>query len=133
MGHRCTAVDLVIYFYESLKLLGLKGVNLLHLSMDDPGVSAKFEKELQASLHEKEYTSILLFGTCSLHPVDTAFKNGISEVDFPFKTFFNNLSFFFKLSAAWWEDYVGIGVVTGIAAEFGKTFGATWWLYMKQV
>ena len=41
--------------------------------------------------------------------------------------------FFFKLSAARRDDYVGVGVVTGIAVEFAKKFGATWWLCMKQV
>ena len=50
---------------------------------------------------------------------------------FPFETFFNYFTFFFKLSAACREDYIGVVVVTGIAAEFSKKFGATWWLSMK--
>ena len=85
MDH-CTTVDLVTHFYEIVQPLGIKGVNLLHLGMDGPRVNRKFEEELQASLHEKEDTSILLLGTCSLDPIHTAFKNGISEVDFPFET-----------------------------------------------
>ena len=84
-------------------------------------------------LHKKEDTSILLLGTCSLHPVHIAFKYGILEVDVPFEIFFNDLSFFFKLSAARRENYVGVGLVTGIAAEFAKRFGATRWLCMRQV
>ena len=62
-------------------------MHLLHLGMDSSRVNTKFEKDLQAMLHEKEDTSILLLGTCSLHPVHTAFKYGISEVDFPFEIF----------------------------------------------
>ena len=132
MGH-CTAVDLVTQFYKIVQPLGLKGVNLLHLGMDGPQVNTKFEKELIALLHEKEETPVVLLGICSLHPVYTTFKNRISEVDFPFETFFNDFSFFFKLSAARREDYVGVGFVTRMAAEFTKKFGATWWVYMKQV
>ena len=132
MGH-CTAVDLVTQFYKIVQPLGLKGVNLLHLGMDGPQVNTKFEKELIALLHEKEETPVVLLGICSLHPVYTTFKNRISEVDFPFETFFNDFSFFFKLSAARREDYVGVGFVTRMAAEFTKKFGATWRVYMKQV
>ena len=66
MGH-CSAANLVHHFYNIVQPLGAKGV--------------------QALLHEKEDISILLLGTCSLHPVHTAFKYGISEVDFPFEIF----------------------------------------------
>ena len=75
----------------------------------------------------------MFLGTCLLHPVHTTFRYGISEVDFPFEIFFNDLSFFFKLSAARREDFVGVGLVTGKAAKFAKKFGATRWLCMKQV
>ena len=78
MGH-CTAVDLVMHFYEMVQPHGLKGVNLLHLGMDGSQVNTKFEKELQASFHVKEGTSIFLLGICSLHPVYTAFKNGFQK------------------------------------------------------
>ena len=81
---------------------------------------------MQALLHEKEDKSILLLGICSLHPVRIAFKSGISEVDFSFKTLFNDVSFFFKLSGIQREDYVGVGVVPGKASEFAKKFGAMW-------
>ena len=81
MGH-CTAVDLVMRFHKIVQPLALKGVNLLHLGMDGPQVNTKFEKELQALFHVKEGTSIFLLEICSLHPVYTAFKNGISQKDF---------------------------------------------------
>ena len=118
----CTVVDLVIYFYKIVQPRGLNGVNLLHLGMDGPRVNTNFEKELLALVHEKKDPSILRLGIYSLHPVDTAFENRISEVDFPFKNFINDLGSFFKLSAAQREDYVEAGVVTGIAADFSKKF-----------
>ena len=86
MGY-CSAANLVHHFYEIVQPLGAKGVHLLHLGMDCPRVNTKFEKDFQASLHEKEDTSILLLGTCSLDPVHTAFKHDISEVEFPFEIF----------------------------------------------
>ena len=128
----CTTDDLVIQFYKIVQPLDLKGVNLLHLGMDGPRVNPKFEKELEALLHEKADILVLLLGTCPLHPVRTAFKNVISEVDLLCETFFNDLGFF-KLSEAQLEDCVGVGVSTGIAAEFAKKFGAARWLCMKQV
>ena len=100
MGY-CSAANLVHHFYKTVQPLGAKGVHLLHLGMGGPRVNTKFEKDLQALLHKKEDTSILLLGTGSLHPVHSAFKYGISEVKFPFEISFNDLSFFFKLSAAW--------------------------------
>ena len=123
----------ICYWYpmydEIVQPLGLKCVNLLYLGMHGPRVTTKFEKEMQALLHEKEDTPILLLGTCLLHFVHTVFKNGISEVDFSFETFFKYLSFFIKLSATQREDYVGFGVATGIAAEFAEKIAATrWWL-----
>ena len=73
MGH-CSAANLVHHFYKIVQPLGAKGVHLLHLGMDGPQVNTKFEKDLQASLHEKEDTSVLLLETRSLHLVHTAFK-----------------------------------------------------------
>ena len=128
----CTTDDMVIHFYKIVQPLDLKDVNLSHLGMDGPRVNKKFGKELQALFHEKTDTSVLLLGAFSLHPVHTAFKNGILEVNLPCETFFNDLVFF-MLSAARLDDYVGVGVATGIAAEFAKKFGATQSLCMKQV
>ena len=126
MDH-CTAVDLVTHFYGIVQPLGIKGVNLLHLGMDGPRVNRKFEKELQASLHEKEDTSILLFRNM----LTRSHPHRLQKWDFRSRLPIRD--FFFKLSAAQREDYVGVDVVTGIAAELAKKFGATRWLCMKQV
>ena len=76
---------------------------------------------------------MLRLGTCSLHPVHSAFKTGLEKLNFPFATFFNDLHFFFKLSSARREDYKDISEVTGITAEFVKKFKETRWLCMKLV
>ena len=105
-GH-CPAEELVKHFYEMTEQLELDGMHLIHLGMDGPKVNLKFEKDLCAALHAREDTVILNLGTCSLHPVHTAFKKGLEELQFAFGSFFNALSFFFKLSAARRNDYSG--------------------------
>ena len=132
VGH-CPAKELVRHFYEMTVPLSLDGEHLLHIGKDGPNVNLKFEDDLCDELHEKEETTILNLGSCSLHPVHTAFKKGLQELDFGFESFFNDISFFFKLSAARREDYSEVAMVTGIAAEFAKKFGATRWLCMKKV
>ena len=79
----CTADDLVIYFYKIVQPLDLKGVNLLHLGMDGPRVNPKFEKELEALLHEKADILVLVLGTCSLHRLQKCdFRGGLTMRDF---------------------------------------------------
>ena len=129
IGH-CTADDLLKHVQELRKSFNLEESFLLHVGMDRPNVNLKFEKELVVlkSVHD---TGILRLGTCSLHPVHSAFKTGLEKLNFPFATFFNDLHFFFKLSSARREDYKDISEVTGITAEFVKKFGETRWLCMK--
>ena len=131
-GHY-TAADLKNHFHEKSSELGVTGTYLLHLGMDGPRINLKFQKDLELELKAKEDTLILNLGPCSLHPVHTAFKNGLHKLNFPFASSFNDVSFFFKLSSARREDYAGVSSVTGVVAEFAKTFVEIRWLCMKCV
>ena len=53
---------------------------LLHLGIDGPKVNLSFETKLKE--FNKENSGFLQLGTCSLHPVHTAFKNGLQKLDF---------------------------------------------------
>ena len=121
VGHY-PAEELVNHFYKMTNQLEVNGRHLLYLGVDGPTVNVKFERDRNDGLKKKENTTILNLGTCSLH---SAFKKGLQEPDFAFESFFNDLSLFFKLSAARREDYSGVALVTGIAAEFARKFGAT--------
>jgi hypothetical protein len=132
IGH-CSATDLVKHYGEMTARLGLKSIFLLHLGMDGPAVNLKFENVLEATLLKDESTSILRLGTCSLHPAHTGFKKGLAELNFSFESFFCDIHFFFKLSAARREDYAGMEAVTNIVAAFALKFSATRWLAMKYV
>ena len=63
----------------------------------------------------------------------TAFKNGLQKLEFPYGSFFHDLSFFFHLSSARREDYKSLEEITHVTAHYVKNHGPTRWLSMKQV
>ena len=77
-------------------------------------------------------TSFLNFGTCSLHPVHTAFKKGIKKLDFDMDEFFHDIHFF-KHSSARREDYASLEETTEVAAWYALQHSETRWLSMKYV
>ena len=132
VGH-CTAADLVDHYLEFKQRWHLENHLLLHIGMDGPSVNQLFEKNLRQNFIENSNSEFLQLGTCSLHPVHTAFKKGISELDFPFESFFHDLSFYFHLSSARREDYKSIEKITEVTAVYVKKHGPTRWLSMKPV
>ena len=68
------------HYEQFVTQLGLDSGYLLHFGMDGPNVNRSFEKKMCTHFAEMN-TSFLRIGSCSLHPVHTAFGRGI-------KTFF---------------------------------------------
>ena len=64
----------------------------------------KQEKTNKAHLNNSQ-TEFLQLGLCSLHMIHSAFKYGLQELDFPFDSFFLDLSFLCHLSSARRKDY----------------------------
>ena len=62
--------------------------------MDGPNVNLSFEKKLLTKLEEDMGTTFLKLGTCSLHPVHTAFRKGITKTPFDYDKFFDELNSF---------------------------------------
>ena len=131
VGH-CYATDLVDHYNEFKDQFKLDNNLLLHLGMDGPKVNISFETKLKEEFR-KENSSFLNLGTCSLHPVHTAFKTGLQELNFPYDSFFHDLSFFFHLSSARREDYKKLEDITDVTAHYVKKHGPTRWLSMKNV
>ena len=77
--------------------LGLNSDHLLHLGMDERSVNKKFARILAKEFDKSNSTQFLDLGTCSLHPVHSAFCKGLSKLQFEFDDFFNDIHFFFKL------------------------------------
>ena len=132
IGH-CSSEDLATHYHEFECSLGLNSDHLLHLGMDGPNVNKKFSKILAKEFDESNQSQFLDLGTCSLHPVHTAFRKGISKLQFDFDEFFNDIHFFFKLSSARREDYASLQTVTNLTAEYAKKHSSTRWLSMKYV
>ena len=101
--------------------------------MDWPNVNKKFARILAKEFDETNNTQFLDLGTCSLHPVHTAFRKGLGKFQFEFDDFFNDIHFFFKLSSARREDYVSLQTITNVAAEYAKKHTSTTWLSIKYV
>ena len=148
VGH-CNADSLVEHYEEFVKQLGLDSSYLLHFGMDGPNVNLSFENKLTQQLSEID-TSFLKLGSCSLHPVHSAFQKGIKKLfqgtiettpetsdkkkgRFDLDDFFQDIHFFFKLSSTRREDYASLQEVTGITAEYAKKHAETRWVSMKYV
>ena len=101
--------------------------------MDGPNVNLSFEKKLQSIMETTYETGFLNFGTCSLHPVHTAFRKGIKKLDFDVDEFFHDIHFFFKHSSVRREDYASLEETTEVAARYALQHSETRWLSMKFV
>lgn len=65
----------------------------------------KIRKDLVAELQQVYGKTILDIGTCSLHPIHTAFSYGLNAIDFDYDKFAQDLHLFFKYSSALREDF----------------------------
>ena len=61
-------------------------------------------------------TSFLYVGTCSLHLVHTAFRNGLKKLGFDVDEFFYDIHFFFRYSDPHKENYASIEESTEVVA-----------------
>ena len=75
VGH-CDADTLVKHYVDFVKAPGLDSSMLLHFGMDGSNTNLSFERKMAKYLEEMN-TTFLMIGTCSLHPVHSAFSKGI--------------------------------------------------------
>ena len=95
-GPKVTSDNLVEHYEHFAKELDLESNYLLHIGMDGPNVNLSFEKKLLTKLEEDMGATFLKLGKCSLHPVHTAFRKGITKILFDYDKFFYELRFFKK-------------------------------------
>ena len=131
MGH-CTSDNLLNHFNSFMKDLNCDCNHLIQVGMDDPNVNLSLEKKLRSIMETTYETSFLNFGTCSLHPLHTAFREGIKKLDFDVDEFFYD-NFFFKHSSARRGDYASLEETTEMAARYALQHSETRWLSMKYV
>ena len=108
---------------------------LLQLSMDGPNVNLSFQRKMNADLLEKGVHKLIDIGTCSLHPVHTAFMKGIESLPFDVEEFSNDVYSWFKLSSARREDYseVQSQELLDTVGEFFLRPVSSRWLSMEPV
>ena len=123
---------------EILKFLdskGLKHCNLLQCSMDGPSVNIAFLRRLNAQLESEQCPPLIDLGTCSLHPVHTAFRKGVEGLPFDVEHFVTDVYQWFKLSSARREDYQQVQT-EDLEECVGKFFlkpVSSRWLYLEPV
>ena len=133
----CTTVNLVEHYEEFVKQLDIDFKFLLHFGMDEPNVNLSFEDKLTQKLCEVD-TSFLKLGSCSLHPIHSAFQKekgfkqlfqeqvpsatsnseGSRELPkkkgtFDLDDFFTVIHSFLKICSVRREDYTSLESVTG--------------------
>ena len=132
LGH-CYSDDLVDHFKHFMADNELNPDYLLHLGMDGPSTNLAFQRKLGEALDKTHKTSFLNLGTCSLHPVHTAFRKGITSMACDIDSLFIDLHFFFKLSSARREDYSNLHALTETMDKYAMKHAETRWLSMKFV
>ena len=77
-----------MYYREFESSLGLNLDHLLQLGMDGSNLNKTFARTLAKEPDESNSTQFLDLGTCSLQPVHTVFREGLSKFQFEFDDFF---------------------------------------------
>ena len=113
----------------------LDAKKLLQCSMDGPNVNLCFQRKINIHLVEQGGDKLVDIGTCSLHPVHTAFTKGVEVLPFDIDQFANDIFAWFKLSAARREDYseVQSEELLETAGEFFLRPVSSRWLSMEPV
>ncbi|XP_070554389.1 uncharacterized protein [Ptychodera flava] len=102
MGH-ATAEDMVEHFDECTE--GLNKRKMLQISMDGPNVNWKFHRLMQNKQTSTTDKSLLNVGSCGLHIVHGAFKDGAAASGWPIQDLLKSLYYLFKDTPARREDY----------------------------
>ena len=88
---------------EILQYIDRNNIKLEHLlqcSMDGPAVNNAFLRKLNARLESQKLPPLVDLGTCSLHPVHTAFRKAVEALPFDVEQFATDIYQWFKLSSA---------------------------------
>lgn len=131
VGH-CNSDDLVDHFFKVINLMKVNPKLLLHIGMDGPNVNKAFEERLRKELVDKHQATILDVGTCTLHKVHNAFRQGVDEMSFDFDKFVIDVSSFFKQSAARRKDYEMMEIFTDLEPHFAKKHVRSRWLSLRK-
>ena len=121
LGHT-TAKDLKKKFKETTEQLDLK--KLIQISMDGPNVNWKLLDSIAEDRSSNEQYPIMLnVGTCSLHVVHGAFRNGMKQTNWGIDLLLKSLHSLFNETSARREDYMKITESEVFLSSFVDTDG----------
>lgn len=103
LGH-ATAQDIVERMQNVLSETGMK--NLVQLSMDGPNVNWKVFNLLQSDLLVQINRSLLNIGSCGLHTLHNAFRDGYKASGWDVEHTLSSMYWLFKNSPARKEDFI---------------------------
>ena len=75
--------------------------------------------------------SFLMLGSCGIHITNNGFRKGVTEFVFDVETIVNDISFYFKMSAARRQDYKLMEMFTEIEAKYALKHTIVRWLSLK--
>lgn len=101
----CKATDLLQSFLAALKDVPVAKV--LQVGMDGPNVNLAFFKLLNAHVENSNDGRIIQCGSCSLHRVHGALKNGMKATGWDIEELLRSLHYLFKDSPARRNDFIG--------------------------
>lgn len=105
MGH-ATAQDLKERLRSAME--GLVMSKLVQISMDGPNVNWKFYEAFQSELRNECNVTLLNIGSCGLHVVNGAFKDGVKATGWDLDRFFSSLFWLFKDTPARREYFTSV-------------------------
>ena len=103
LGH-ASAEDMLEKFHSCKENLSFG--NLIQLSMDGPSVNWKFYKMVEDELKNEYSCNLLNTGSCGIHIVHGAFKDGCEAAGWTVQKTLSSLYWLFKDSPARREDYI---------------------------
>ena len=121
LGH-ATAKDLLSHFQDATQ--DLDDSRLVQIGMDGPSVNHLFFKLLVDSRRKKEQNDLVTIGSCNIHNMHGAYRNGIEASGWEIKNTLKGAYQTFKDSPARRDDYI---TQTG-CDKFPFSFPGTRWL-----
>ena len=104
MGY-VTVEDTLQHFHEATTQLNMRQLGG-KLSMDRPNVNLKFNEMLQQPMKVDHDMTLLNIGSCGLHVIHGAFKDGCVACEWNLKHIFSSMYIVFNETPDRREDYV---------------------------
>ena len=102
MGHAC-AEDMIAHFEKCTDSLSIS--KLAQVSMDEPNVNWRFHRLLQDKIQNTFQNTLIDIGSCGLHIIHNAYKDGAAATGWHVDKFLSSLYYLIKDTPARREDF----------------------------